>query len=307
LTDSPSPASTTHTSQCPVCGGPIHAWKTVNKGAGDYHFDRCTVCGYCFVNPRPCREVLAEAYAVQGHGHETMRKASDGLAAVLDRERAHPNSTLDARRIIASASQFLGADGRRRFLDVGCGYGFFSREALDRGFSVVPLEMASTERAIAAELLGLEPVPASFENYECRSGEFDVVLMSHVLEHVYDVNEWIEKAAKLLRPNGVCVVALPNFGSIIRRMLGSGDPFICPPMHLNHFDSRNLSRLMARHGFVVRKVEWASRIPTTAFSRRLPSLLRPAAALAGGLTSAGLSVCDALGIGMTTTVYAVRQ
>jgi 2-polyprenyl-3-methyl-5-hydroxy-6-metoxy-1,4-benzoquinol methylase len=229
------------------------------------------------------------------------------LAAVLERERAHPNSTLDARRIVDSVSQLLGPHGGRRFLDVGCGYGFFSREAIGRGFSVVPLEMASTERTIAAEMLGIEPVAASFENYECSDGDFDVVLMSHVLEHVYDVNEWVEKAARLLRPNGVCAVALPNFGSIIRLLLGTGDPFICPPMHLNHFSGQNLSQLMAAHGLTVRKIEWASRIPPTAFSRRLPSLLRPMGVLAGGLTSIGLSLCDALGIGMTTTVYAVRQ
>lgn len=307
LNGSAESTNATHASQCPICNGQLRPWRTVDKGAGAYQFDRCAGCGYCLVNPRPSREAIAEAYSVQGHGHETIRKASDDLGAVMERERAHPNSTLDAHRIVATISRLLEEGSGRRFLDIGCGYGFFSREAIAQGFSVVPLEMAATERGIAASLLGFEPLAASFEDYECSSGEFDVVLMSHVLEHVYDVNEWIAKASRLLKPGGVCAVALPNFDSIVRLLLGTGDPFICPPMHLNHFNSRNLSQLMLHHGLAVRQVQWASRIPMSAFSRRLPASLRSLAVVPNALASLTLSACDCLGFGMATTVYAMRE
>ena len=49
---------------------------------------------------------------------------------------------------------------------MGCGYGFFSREALRKGFEGVAIELASNERAIAERMTDLKPMRVSFEGFE---------------------------------------------------------------------------------------------------------------------------------------------
>jgi len=82
---------------------------------------------------------------------------------------------------------------RNRFLDVGCGYGFFSNEALDAGFDVVALELARNEREIAKKMTGLSPVSSSFEEFEYDRESLGVMFMSQILEHALDVNLWSKK------------------------------------------------------------------------------------------------------------------
>lgn len=158
---------------------------------------------------------LRALYSHSGHVN------GGGITAeqVVAREKSFPNSTLDAEDYISALMAFDSLDGARRrtppedkkFLDVGCGYGFFSREAKAAGMQVTALECAEAERTIARAVARVDPLPVLFEDYEGAPASFDVVLMSQVLEHAFDVNRWIRQAATLLKPGGLICIAVPNF------------------------------------------------------------------------------------------------
>jgi hypothetical protein len=44
---------------------------------------------------------------------------------------------------------------------------------------------------------------------------------------------------------------------------------------LNFFNPHSLSKLMTKHGFVIEKIEWVSRLPKSTFERRVPSVAKP--------------------------------
>ena len=287
---------------CPICSGRIALWRIKRTYGTDYRIDRCRACGYAFVNPRPSLPFLKTLYASAGHEPLGARPAPN-LASILADEACDPGTTLDARRMLATVTSLVGEGSGRAFLDVGCGYGFFTREAVRAGFDVTALEMADRERSVASGLTGRNPVPCPFEEFERPAGSFSVVLMSQVLEHAFDVDGWVGRASRLLTPGGVVVVALPNFGSLFRWVMQEREPYVMPPMHLNHFSPNNLARLLTKHGLVVEVVQHVSRIPRRSWDKRLPGPFRRLSPIARGFATLPLRLIDGLGLGMMINVY----
>jgi len=291
---------------CPVCGSDFKPWRSKKVGDETYRMDHCQGCGYCFVNPRPTLEFLMDYYSTFGHGDSDANKQPPTLQAVQEKERVFPNSTLDAKRMVQTITK-LTSGAKGRFLDVGCGYGFFSAEAIRAGFDVCPLELATNEGRIAKEMTGLEPIATSFEDFNPQSERFDVVLMSQILEHALDVNLWIDKSRTLLERNGILAIALPNYDSIFRRVLQERDPFVCPPTHLNFFNPQSLSRLLNKHGFSVESVQWVSRMPKSTFERRCPKFVKPLLPMIHWGTTLSLGLVDTLRLGMIISVYGRKK
>lgn len=268
--------------------------------------DTCTSCGFAFVNPRPSISFLMQFYSSSGHGenHGFSKDSAITIDSLLMKEKVTPNSTIDARRMISTIDNLTVRKNQIRFLDVGCGFGFFSREALLNGYAVTALELAEIEGSVAQELLGMNPIRSSFEDFSLSEHEFNVVLMSQILEHAHDVNLWISKARNLLADDGILAIALPNFGSIFRLILQENEPYICPPAHLNFFNPFSLSRLLEKHGFKVEEIQWVSRIPKQTFAKRIPSIANPVLPLITGTSGVVLAILDFLRLGMMINVYA---
>lgn len=293
--------------KCPICESPIKNWRVKNVSNEKYRIDMCIACGYAFVNPRPSLDFLMEYYSKFGVGHQSIMNEVPTLDSVVASETDDPNSTIDARRLIQTITSLNPPKNCNRLLDVGCGYGFFSREAQNAGFDVIAIEMAENERQVMNKLTGLTPSACSFEEFACPSESVSVVLMSQILEHVSDVNEWISKARDLLVDDGLIAIALPNFGSVFRILMQEKEPFICPPTHLNFFSTGSLSKLLKNHGFDVLKVQWVSRLPKSAFEKRLPKIGRPILPLLNSTSRLLLRMIDAFHMGMIINMYAKKQ
>lgn len=291
---------------CPVCSSSIRLWRVRHTKRGSYKIDVCGSCGFAFVNPRPSLSFLMDFYSSIGPGGLFGGEDVPTKESLMAREKADPNSTIDAKRLVATTVDLLKqtATQRGRFLDIGCGFGFFSREAIDSGFEVTALDLAPNKRKVTREITGLDPVECSFEDFQCPPASLSAVLMSQILEHVSDVNLWVSKAHGLLVDNGVLAIALPNYGSVFRRLLQEKSPYITPPEHLNFFNPRSLSTLLEKHGFKVERVQWVSRVPKWILKKRLPKAASPLLPVADMMVSLSLGVFDALHLGLMINVYA---
>lgn len=103
-------------------------------------------------------------------------------------------------------------------LDLGCAEGRFGAELRDRDCRVIGVDIDAEAIRRASETGHYEAIlrcdieqPESPEYQTLRSyGDFDVVLLSDVLEHVMDPSRLLMHAAELVRLDGLLLVSVPN-------------------------------------------------------------------------------------------------
>jgi 2-polyprenyl-3-methyl-5-hydroxy-6-metoxy-1,4-benzoquinol methylase len=221
----------------------------LNPDKGWFDIVRCRSCGLVFVNPRPTAEEIRRFYP-SGYGSrfQTLKKKKTSfykrIPALLFRDPDIPER-------LESDPYFTKRRGR--VLDVGTGGGELLLELHGRGWEATGLEPFCEPSAPAKEL-GLDIRRVSFEEAELPSGHFDVVLMSHALEHMHRPLEALRKAASLLAPGGMAYVEVPNFGSASRRVFGQRWAHLEVPRHLNQFTPRTIRMLANRAGLHLARI-----------------------------------------------------
>jgi 2-polyprenyl-3-methyl-5-hydroxy-6-metoxy-1,4-benzoquinol methylase len=269
---------------CPVCGS---RERTLRHAAlrddsyravdGQWPLWRCAGCGCAYLDPRPDRASIGLAY----RGYYTHGGSPDAPApaaapspswrgrlrgwaeqAYLQRRYGAPGKAPAARlgaalfallpahrRAVDVRLRHLPGPGRgRRLLDVGCGDGGFLRLARDCGWQVEGVE-PDPQAAAAARRHGVPVHTGGLEACAGRSACFDLVTMSHVLEHLHDPVAALADCHRLLGPGGRLWLATPNIDSLGHAAYGPHWRGLEAPRHLVLFDEAGLRRLLQAAGF----------------------------------------------------------
>ena len=83
---------------------------------------------------------------------------------------------------------------------------------------------------------------------------FDAITLYHVLEHVHAPSTYLGRIARLLAPDGVVLIAVPNFRSWERRLFRERWTWLDVPIHLHHFEPERLRTLVEAVGLRVSDV-----------------------------------------------------
>lgn len=200
------------------------------------------------------REEVQERYQVGANYAETYLeywqktrgRTEESLEAILSRPQPEPlwfdfamSTNQRAREFYASFEPHFG-ERRKRYLDVGCGFGGYLVVFAEQGFEVRGIEIdperVSLSRANCADI-GLEGVVQERsileDGLEGSLGRFDVVTCMDVIEHVLDVPETLRNLRKLLNPGGTLILEIPNKDSI---------RFVREDGHFNLFGITQLTR-----------------------------------------------------------------
>ncbi len=192
-----------------------------------------------FLNPQPSDSELA---AIYNANYFLGAESEDGRAAT----RAMKSET--AREYLRAIKRYAGSN-TGRLLEVGCGDGDFLVEAEAAGYTVVGVEYASAACDQARSRLkngticcgelaeaGLEPE------------QFDVCILSDVIEHVRDPRAFLELIHKLLKPDGVIFIATPSLASWSARLLRQ-NWMEWKREHLTYFDPSTIQTALFKTGF----------------------------------------------------------
>ncbi len=135
-----------------------------------------------------------------------------------------------------------------RVLDVGCGRGLLLRAFQQKGCNVTGTEYAEGACSFAREVLKLPVRVGLLTELNFPDHSFDIVVMWHVLEHVSDPRPTLAEVSRILRPGGIFLVAVPNFGSPESRLTKSGWFHLDIPRHLSHHTRASLSEILNEAG-----------------------------------------------------------
>lgn len=218
---------------CPGCGtpDPAPAWEPDIR--------QCRACGLYLRSPRPIVSELMRFYDEGGNYSGWEQEES------VRRRLWHKRLRLIERHA-----------PRGRLLDVGTGDGHFPALCRESGWAAECVESSKAGRALCLKR-GIRPLAEDIG--AAGAGHFDVVTLWHVLEHLPDAARMLRECRRMLRPDGLLAVAVPNESLTLSRGASTGHPF--GPLlwgyetHIIYFESSSLERVLQAAGFHV--TAWA--------------------------------------------------
>lgn len=141
---------------------------------------------------------------------------------------------------------------RINFLDIGSNIGILVKLAEENGWQGTGIDLDKKAVDAGRRHLGINLHHTSLENAHFGSQEFDVVVLSHTLEHIQQPKRLIKDMRRILKREGVLVIQLPNIEGLpvnlqkIRREVWYG---YWPTQHIWHFTKKTIRRLLEDEGF----------------------------------------------------------
>jgi SAM-dependent methyltransferase len=235
---------------------------------------KCCRCGLVYLNPRPSKDLLGSYYPrvyyppVQVKARPQFQQQAKKFSArikrrVLEDYYGYP-STVSAgwsrivRRILLWPDKTLRElkgrhplpwRGDGKVLDVGCGAGGNLKTLQDQGWDPHGIEISDVAAAHARELVTGNIHTGTLESAPFPPKSFDLVFMSHSLEHLPSPVDALRRVHRLLKDDGLLVVSVPNVNSLEFKLFGRWWFPLDPPRHFYHFEKSSLSEIMAQAGF----------------------------------------------------------
>ncbi len=229
---------------------------------------RCRDCGLVFMDPLPTRAELPALYPAHYHNFDP---PSNPISRLL-LEQYYDHQTAGCRA-------HMPPDGA--FLEIGCASGEILARMQDAGYDDVQGVELSIEACEQAWKRGLKVFHGTLDEFETDQ-RFDVIFMSHVIEHVLDPVATVAKIRSLLEPGGVLSIETPNVGSLDARLWKQNWGLIHYPRHLYLFDRATVVRLLEGAGLRVERVSsqinscgWALSVQCALRRRGLDRSRRP--------------------------------
>jgi len=164
-----------------------------------------------------------------------------------------------------------GLDTVKSICDLGCGNGYMSRRLADLGYDVVGVDASESGVGIARRACPNATFIHSSIDSTLRQrmtfSDFDLVVSSDVIEHLYRPSDLLEAATSLLKTNGHLIIGAPYHGylkNLLLSLTGKMDSHFSALHdggHIKFFSEKTLSELLKKHGFLSQRFTFYGRAP----------------------------------------------
>lgn len=235
-------------SNCPICNStqfsPFLSAVDNTVSRETFQIVQCNSCGFKFTNPRPEESELGRYYK------------SEEYVSHSNTKKGFINSTYQSVRkyTLLKKLQLISKHYKTgRILDIGCGTGEFLNVCKNAKWQTVGIEPDDDAREMAIKNYGLD-VHQESDLVFLENASFDVISMWHVLEHVPKLNERVEELKRLIKPNGIIIIAVPNCSSLDAKTYQQNWAAYDVPRHLYHFSPKDIETLFRNHGMKVFRI-----------------------------------------------------
>ena len=230
---------TTSSRLCPSCGASPgrslyeQRFKAPEEGGllAGYGVYACPNCGLGYASPLPSQSDFDEYYA------RLSKYEYSGAPSAVDLERYQQMASM-IRRLRGTAG---------RVLDIGCATGWLMQALQREGFCQVEGIEPSPTAAARACAMGLSVSIGTLWSPPETSNPWDLLILSAVLEHVYDLDAAIRKLRSMIAVEGHLFLQLPDASRFPEALDAPFQEFSLE--HINFFGPVSLQALMARYGF----------------------------------------------------------
>lgn len=213
---------------------------------GYFDIFHCSNCGQAQTTPLLRDSDLSDVYG--GYYprkniiiEDLVNQARDPMspATVLARQRSGTDNQ----------GQYLAKPGMV-VLDYGCGAGVSLLELAAIGADAYGIEADPNVRQVVDQLK-LRIHIGMIDDAPYQEGQFDLIILNQVIEHLPDPAAILEKLRRLLKPGGRFALSFPNAGSVYARQFGRRWINWHIPYHLHHFNAKSMRLFFERNGWKV--------------------------------------------------------
>lgn len=233
---------------CPLCGSEVskklfttydYVYRVSNH---PFAVQRCLNCGAGYLSPRPLASDMGDYYPeVFYWSWEGSEVQLDWTSIIQKREKQ-----------LHAKAEWLQGLKPGDLLDIGCQKGEFIWFMQKQGWTVEGVEMDQKVPNPA----NIPILYGDFLEMNFEENKYDAITLWAVLEHVYEPALFIEKASRLLKPNGRLVVLVTNINSIQGRCYGADDY----PRHLTLFSHSSAKQLCQTNGLNLSRISTDQKI-----------------------------------------------
>ena len=199
-------------------------------------------CNFVYLNPRPSEQNISEFY--NSHEYDP-----HNLSKIKKFGKIYKLVQWVALRW--KFKKICSFQQSGNLLDVGGGNGEFAAFMASQGWKVVLQDKISNiDNLIDSNNLN------SVRNLKIIKEDeyFNVITLWHSLEHIHNIEKLYSQINRLLKPDGILLIAVPNINAPERPFFNKKWAPFDAPRHLYHFQLKTLNELCRKYKFkIVRK------------------------------------------------------
>ena len=177
--------------------------------------------------------------------------------------------------ILPKLLEILRNDKKKTILDIGCGNGFLTNKLIDEGYDIYGIDASQTGIEIAQKQnksrFFLQNIESQELPEELQNLNFNLVIATEVIEHLYHPGDFIKFCKKILLSNqpegGELILSTPYHGflkNLALSLTNHWDKHFTVSWdggHIKFFSRYTLSNLLNKHDFKVIDFKGCGRIP----------------------------------------------
>jgi len=201
----------------------------------------CYACGINFTKECPTEEELENYY--ESDNYISHGNSAGGIVNMV--YKIVRSFALNQKKTLVKCVSKLATG---TLLDIGSGTGHFAAKMKTAGWKAKCVEINEKARQFSISHFELDAIPPT-EMLHIQDATFDCITLWHSLEHLPNLHKYISEIQRLLKPNGVCIIAVPNMTSYDAKYYKMYWAAYDVPRHIWHFTPDALRLLLESKGF----------------------------------------------------------
>ncbi|MEO7046912.1 MAG: class I SAM-dependent methyltransferase [Ferruginibacter sp.] len=231
--------------KCIICNEPaqitVENLEGYQKG-GYYNIYHCISCDTSFAQPHEINEkiydhIYSQANITPGYNRyavyaKEIKSRNNPLHYLANEEGAY----FAIKEILET-----GNDKKIRILEVGSGLGYLTYAIRQNGYDITGLDISDNAVTKAKNAFGDYYVCQDVYQFAKNNiTKFDIVILTEVIEHVPNPNNFIEILTSMLRKDGKLIITTPNKSVFSSKDLWETE---LPPVHLTWFSEMSFKTI----------------------------------------------------------------
>jgi len=180
---------------------------------------------------------------------ELMNKYYSLIDSEFYHNRNAEPSNLNIKEYQSYAEKIKSKIKNGKILEIGCGNGYLLQTLQNNGFDCYGIEPSPMAYSHAKNVLDLHVENNFLHNSSFFNQKFDVIIMVDVVEHLSDMQKFMQQIIRVLNPNGYIFITTGNIESFTAKFARSNWGYFISWEHLSFFNPESIEYLLKTNSF----------------------------------------------------------